>query len=94
MKYIGCLWKYGCFFRKSFQRNLTAMFELTPTEAQAVMVESKGKYKEIIRNLPKFEKGKHFSINKNTIDLDSKVSNKTMDSKFSDNLRGCLSCRN
>ena len=51
-------------FRKSFQRNLTAVFEMTPTEAQAVMVESKGKYKEIIRKLPKFEKGKHFSINK------------------------------
>ena len=94
MKYIGMPLEIWLFFRKSFQRNLTAVFELTPTEAQAVMVESKGKYKEIIRKLPKFEKGKHFSINKNTIDLDSKVSNKTMDSKFSDNLRGCLSCRN
>ena len=39
------------------------MFELTPTEAQAVMVESKGKYKEIIRNLPEFEKGDRFQMN-------------------------------
>ena len=75
--------------------------QLDMEEARARLLEHMGafmrraeKYKEIIRNLPKFEKGKHFSINKNTIDLDSKVSNKTMDSKFSDNLRGYLSCRN
>ena len=48
MKYIGMPLGIWLFFRKSFQRNLTAVFELTPTEAQAVMVESKGKYKEII----------------------------------------------
>ena len=63
MKYIGMPLGIWLFFRKSFQRNLTAVFELTPTEAQAVMVESKGKYKEIIRNLPKFEKGDRFQMN-------------------------------
>ena len=94
MKYIGMPLGIWLFFRKSFQRNLTAVFELTTTEAQAVMVESKGKYKEIIRNLPEFEKGDRFQMNIVGIDLDSKVSNKTMDSKFSDNLRECLSCRN
>ena len=63
MKYIGMPLGIWLFFRKSFQWNLTAVFELTPTEAQAVMVESKGKYKEIIRNLPKFEKGDRFQMN-------------------------------
>lgn len=63
MKYIGMPLEIWLFFRKSFQRNLTAVFELTPTEAQAVMVESKGKYKEIIRNLPEFEKGDRFQMN-------------------------------
>lgn len=63
MKYIGMPLGIWLFFRKSFQRNLTAVFELTPTEAQAVMVESKGKYKEIIRNLPEFEKGDRFQMN-------------------------------
>ena len=63
MKYIGMPLGIWLFFRISFQRNLTAVFELTPTEAQAVMVESKGKYKEIIRNLPEFEKGDRFQMN-------------------------------
>ena len=63
MKYIGMPLGIWLFFRKSFQRNLTAVFELTPTEAQAVMVESKGKYKEIIRNLPEFEKADRFKMN-------------------------------
>lgn len=63
MKYIGMPLGIWLFFRKSFQRNLTAVFELTPTEAQAVMVESKGKYKEIIRSLPEFEKGDRFQMN-------------------------------
>ena len=63
MKYIGMPLGIWLFFRKSFQRNLIAVFELTPTEAQAVMVESKGKYKEIIRNLPEFEKGDRFQMN-------------------------------
>ena len=60
MKYIGMPLGIWLFFKKSFQRNLIAVFELTPTEAQAVMVESKEKYKEIIRNLPKFEKRETF----------------------------------
>ena len=63
MKYIGMPLGIWLFFKKSFQRNLIAVFELTPTEAQAVMVESKGKYKEIIRNLPEFEKGDRFQMN-------------------------------
>ena len=50
MKYIGMPLGIWLFFKKSFQRNLIAVFELTPTEAQAVMVESKEKYKEIIRH--------------------------------------------
>ena len=32
MKYIGMPLGIWLFFRKSFQRNLTAVFELTPTE--------------------------------------------------------------
>ena len=63
MKYIGQPFGIWLFFRKSFQRNLTAVFELAPTEAKAVMVKSKEKYKEIIRNLPKFEKGDRFQMN-------------------------------
>ena len=57
MKYIGMPLGIWLFFRISFQRNLIAVFEPTPTKAQAVMVESKGKYKEIIRNLTRVPLG-------------------------------------
>ena len=63
MKYIGMPLGIWLFFRKSFQRNLTAVFELTQEDDKAVMVEAKGKYKELLRNLPEFEKGDRFQMN-------------------------------
>lgn len=63
MKHIGMPLGIWLLFGKSFKQNLSAVFELTPIEAESVMVEAKEKYKEIIGNLPDFEKGDRFQMN-------------------------------
>lgn len=63
MKYIGMPLGMWLLFEKSFEQNLTAVFELTPTEAKSVMCTAKKKYKEIIKKLPEFEKGDCFQMN-------------------------------
>ena len=63
MKYTGMPFAIWLVFAKSFERNLTAVFDLAPTEAVSVMTKSKKKYKEIIAALPTFEKGDRFRMN-------------------------------
>lgn len=63
MKYTGMPLGMWFIFRKSFERNLTAVFDIEPSEAKTVMTKAKMKYKEIIGKLPDFEKGDCFQMN-------------------------------
>ena len=63
MKYIGMPLGMWLLFGKSFEKNLTAVFGCGAAEAKGVMRKAKGKYKELIGNLPEFEKGDRFQMN-------------------------------
>ena len=63
MKYIGMPFAVWLLFEKSFEWNLTAVFGMTKAETKSTMAKAKEKYKEIIENLPKFEKGDRFQMN-------------------------------
>lgn len=63
MKYIAIPFDMWLLFRKSFKKNLTVVFELTPTQAKSTMAKAKEKYKQIIAKLPEFEKGDRFLMN-------------------------------
>ena len=63
MKYMGMPFGMWLLFGKSFERNLTAVFGMTKADAKGTMAKAKKKYKEIIENLPKFEKGDRFQMN-------------------------------
>lgn len=63
MKYIGMPLGMWVIFGKSFERNLTAVFGQTTTEAKTVMKKAKKKYKDIIAQLPEFERGDRFKMN-------------------------------
>lgn len=63
MRYVGMPSAMWTLFSKSFRRNLTAVFELSPQAAKAVMSEAKGRYKKLICDLPAFEKGDRFEMN-------------------------------
>ena len=63
MKYIGMPFAVWLLFGKSFERNLSVVFCLSPSTAKSVMRQAKRKYKEIIENLPVFEKGDRFQMN-------------------------------
>ena len=63
MKYIGIPLATWLLFEKSFERNLTAVFAMTKADAKSTMAKAKEKHKEIIGNLPAFEKGDRFQMN-------------------------------
>ena len=63
MKYIGMPFAMWLLFEKSFERNLTAVFGITKADAKSIMAKAKAQYKEIIENLPEFEKGDRFQMN-------------------------------
>lgn len=63
MKYIGMPLAMWLLFERSFERNLTAVFELPPNEAKSIMGKAKRRYREIIENLPEFEQGDRFRMN-------------------------------
>lgn len=63
MKYVGMPLDMWLLFGLSFQRNLAAVFGLRPSESKTVMKKAKQKYKQIIANLPAFEKGDRFRMN-------------------------------
>ena len=63
MKYIGKPMGMWMLFHKSFTKQLTVFFGLTPQQAKAVEVLAKPKYQELIAKIPEFEKGDRFQTN-------------------------------
>lgn len=63
MKYMGMPFAMWLLFRRSFEKNLTIVFNMDKKTAQSTMVKAKKKYKEIIESLPEFEKGDRFRMN-------------------------------
>ena len=63
MKYAGMPFGMWAVFSGSFRKNLTTVFGYDKATAKAVMKKAKPKYKEIIRDLPEFEKADRFKMN-------------------------------
>ena len=63
MKYMGMPLGMWALFAKSFRRQLTAVFGYDDAVARAIAEKAKPKYKEIIRDLPAFEKAARFEMN-------------------------------
>ena len=63
MKYMGMPWGMWLLYRKSFERNLTAVLRLPAADAKAIARKAKRRYREIIAGLPEFEKGDRFKMN-------------------------------
>lgn len=63
MKYVGVPLGIWVLFVGSFQDHLSTEFGYGRPEAKRITGNAKIKYKEIIKNLPEFEKGDHFQIN-------------------------------
>lgn len=63
MKIVGMPSLMWALFQKSLDKNLTTVFGLDKSQAKSVMKKAKAKYKEIIINLPEFEKGDRFKMN-------------------------------
>ena len=49
--------------KRSFEKNLTSDFGLTKEEARMVRIKAKPKYRQIIEELPEFEKEDRFKTN-------------------------------
>lgn len=63
MNFIGMPYAMWIVFGKSFKENLVHVLKMSKTDAQMTMTMAKKKYKEIIGNLPEFEKGDRFQMN-------------------------------
>ena len=63
MRYIGMPLGMWALFKGSFYKNLVEVLGLSYADAGRITREAKGRYKEIIRNLPAFEKGDMFKMN-------------------------------
>ena len=63
MKYMGMPLGMWALFAKSFRRQLTAVFGYDAAVAREIAEKAKPKYKEIIRDLPAFEKADRFEMN-------------------------------
>ena len=63
MKNMGMPLGMWALFAKSFRRQLTAVFGYDDAVAREIAEKAKPKYKEIIRDLPAFEKADRFEIN-------------------------------
>ena len=63
MKYIGMPMGMWALFAKSFEKQLTAVFGYSEDAAKETVKKAKPKYKEIIRDLPEFEKSDRFKMN-------------------------------
>ena len=57
MKYAGMPFGMWALFAGSFQKQLTAVFGYGTNTAKAITKKAKPKYREIISELPEFEKG-------------------------------------
>ena len=63
MKYAGMPFGMWALFGKSFQTQLTAVFGYDAATARTVAQKAKPKYREIIAELPEFEKEDRFQMN-------------------------------
>ena len=63
MKYFGMPFGMWALFGTSFRKQLTDVLGYDPAVAKAVARAAKPKYKEIIADLPSFEKGDRFQMN-------------------------------
>ena len=63
MKYIGMPFGMWTLFAPSFRSQLTAVFGYGTNTAKAIAKKAKPKYREIISELPEFEKGDRFKMN-------------------------------
>ena len=63
MKYMGMPLGMWALFAKSFRRQLTAVFGYDDAVAREIAEKAKPKYKEVIRDLPAFEKADRFEMN-------------------------------
>lgn len=63
MKYFGMPMGMWTLFSKSFKEQLTAVFGYDAGAAKEINKKAKPKYKEIIAELPEFEKGDRFKMN-------------------------------
>ncbi len=63
MKYIGMPMGMWVLFAPSFRNQLTAVFGYGTNTAKAITKKAKPKYREIISELPEFEKGDRFKMN-------------------------------
>ena len=63
MKYIGMPMGMWALFAGSFQKQLTVVFGCDMDTAKVITKKAKPKYREIISELPEFEKGDRFKMN-------------------------------
>ena len=63
MKYLGMPMGMWALFEGSFREQLTAVFGYDADTARDIERKAKPKYKEIIRDLPEFEKADRFKMN-------------------------------
>ena len=63
MKYLGMPMGMWALFEGSFREQLTAVFGYDADTAREIERKAKPKYKEIIRDLPEFEKADRFKMN-------------------------------
>ena len=63
MTYFGMPMGMWALFAGSFQNQLTVVFGYGTNTAKAITEKAKLKYREIIRDLPEFEKGDRFKMN-------------------------------
>ena len=63
MRYLGLPAGMWMLFRRSFQRNLTVVLGIDERAAADITKRAKTKYREIIKDLPRFEKGDRFVVN-------------------------------
>ena len=63
MKYAGMPFGMWILFAPSFRNQLTAVFGYGTNTAKTITKKAKPKYKEIISELPEFEKGDRFKMN-------------------------------
>ena len=63
MTYFGMPFGMWALFAPSFRKQLTAVFGYDADKAKAIAKIAKPKYREIISELPEFEKGDRFKMN-------------------------------
>lgn len=63
MKYYGMPWAMWLLFSSSFEKQLKVVFGYSDSVAKTVMKNAKPKYKQIISEIPEFEKEDRFKMN-------------------------------